>query len=82
MPDEIVRCRDVLTRLTGTPGCLLPPVGHRRRHESPIEQVLKVAGEAGYPTVLNFDVDPFDYDDPGGDAVVERTLAAVAPGPS
>ena len=47
---------------------------------SPGEQVLQVAAEAGYPTVLGFDVDPLDYDDPGADVVVERTLASVAAG--
>ena len=47
---------------------------------SPGDQVLSVATEAGYSTVLGFDVDPFDYDDPGAAAVTERTLAAVHPG--
>ena len=36
--------------------------------------------EAGYGTVLGFDVDPLDYDDPGADVVVQRTLATVAAG--
>ena len=39
-----------------------------------------VAADAGYRTVLGFDVDPFDYDDPGAEVVVQRTLAAVAAG--
>ena len=30
--------------------------------------------------MLGFDVDPLDYDDPGADAVVQRTLATVAAG--
>jgi peptidoglycan/xylan/chitin deacetylase (PgdA/CDA1 family) len=42
--------------------------------------VLSVAAEAGYETVLGFSVDPLDYDDPGADAVTQRTLAAVKPG--
>ena len=42
--------------------------------------MLDVAGEAGYRTVLGFDVDPHDYEDPGADAVAQRTLAAVGPG--
>jgi peptidoglycan/xylan/chitin deacetylase (PgdA/CDA1 family) len=42
--------------------------------------VLDVAGAAGYPTVLGFDVDPFDYQDPGAAAITQRTLAAVGRG--
>jgi peptidoglycan/xylan/chitin deacetylase (PgdA/CDA1 family) len=30
--------------------------------------------------VLGFDVDPFDYQDPGAETVAQRTLAAVRPG--
>ena len=30
--------------------------------------------------MLGFDVDPLDYDDPGADVVVQRTLAAVEAG--
>ncbi len=39
-----------------------------------------MAGEAGYRTVLGFDVDPHDYEDPGAAVVAQRTLAAVGPG--
>jgi peptidoglycan/xylan/chitin deacetylase (PgdA/CDA1 family) len=42
--------------------------------------VLESAGAAGYRVVLGFDVDPFDYSDPGADAVVQRTLKQVQPG--
>ena len=68
---EIVHCRDVLERLTGGPGAAFRPSGTDDGTVSPGEQVLSVAAEAGYTTVLGFDVDPFDYDDPGrggGDA--------------
>jgi peptidoglycan/xylan/chitin deacetylase (PgdA/CDA1 family) len=80
MTDEIVRCRDVLTQLTGTGGSLFRPSGTADGTETPSPTVLDVAGAAGYPVTLGFGVDPFDYQDPGADAVVERTLAAVAPG--
>ena len=80
MLDEIVRCRDVLTRLTGEPGAYFRPSGTDDGTTSPGEQVLMVAAEAGYATVLGFDVDPLDYDDPGADVVVQRTLASVAAG--
>jgi peptidoglycan/xylan/chitin deacetylase (PgdA/CDA1 family) len=78
--DEITRCRDVLTRLTGGPGAAFRPSGTDDGTVSPGDQVLTVAADAGYAIVLGFDVDPLDYDDPGADAVVERTLAAVHPG--
>jgi len=78
--DEIVRCRDVLVRLTGGPGGAFRPSGTDDGTVSPGDQVLSVAAEAGYQTVLGFSVDPLDYDDPGADAVTQRTLAAVKPG--
>jgi peptidoglycan/xylan/chitin deacetylase (PgdA/CDA1 family) len=78
--DEVVRCRDALVRLTGGPGVAFRPSGTDDGTVSPGDQVLSVAAEAGYRTVLGFDVDPYDYDDPGADAVVQRTLAAVHPG--
>jgi peptidoglycan/xylan/chitin deacetylase (PgdA/CDA1 family) len=77
---EVTGCRDVLVRLTGGPGVAFRPSGTDDGTVSPGEQVLSVAGEAGYETVLGFDVDPLDYDDPGAAAVTERTLAAVHPG--
>jgi peptidoglycan/xylan/chitin deacetylase (PgdA/CDA1 family) len=77
---EVVRCRDVLERLTGGPGAAFRPSGTDDGTASPGEQVLSVASEAGYATVLGFDVDPLDYQDPGADAVTQRTLAAVHPG--
>jgi peptidoglycan/xylan/chitin deacetylase (PgdA/CDA1 family) len=80
MLDEVVRCRDVLVRLTGGPGAAFRPSGTDDGTSSPGEAILAVAGEAGYHTVLGFDVDPLDYDDPGAAAVTERTLSAVHPG--
>jgi peptidoglycan/xylan/chitin deacetylase (PgdA/CDA1 family) len=80
MLDEVVRCRDVLARDAGTPGVFFRPSGTDDGTVPPPDVVLSVAAEAGYATVLGFDVDPFDYDDPGTDAVVQRTLAAVQPG--
>lgn len=77
---EVERCRDVLARLTGGPGAAFRPSGTDDGTASPGDQILSVAAEAGYGTVLGFDVDPLDYDDPGADAVTQRTLAAVHPG--
>ena len=80
MLDEIVRCRDVLERLSGSPTKFFRPSGTDDGTAALPDVVLDVAGEAGYQTVLGFDVDPHDYDDPGADAVAQRTLAAVGPG--
>ena len=80
MVDEVVRCRDTLVRLTGTPGTLFRPSGTDDGTAAPPQMVQDVAGEVGYPIVLGFDVDPLDYNDPGADVVVQRTLAALHPG--
>ncbi|HEY7105593.1 MAG TPA: polysaccharide deacetylase family protein [Acidimicrobiia bacterium] len=80
MRDEIVRCRDVLERLTGSPGAFFRPSGTDDGTAPPADEVLDLVGEAGYRTVLGFDVDPLDYEDPGADAVVQRTLDGVHAG--
>jgi peptidoglycan/xylan/chitin deacetylase (PgdA/CDA1 family) len=80
MAEEIARCRDVLVRLTGSGGSFFRPSGTPDGITPPSSTVLEIAGGAGYPVVLGFDVDPIDYDDPGADAVAMRVLASVAPG--
>jgi peptidoglycan/xylan/chitin deacetylase (PgdA/CDA1 family) len=80
MTDEIVRCRDLLVRLTGKPGRYFRPSGTDDGTSTPPAAVLQAAGAAGYSTVLGFDVDPLDYSDPGSAAVTQRTLATVKPG--
>ena len=80
MLDEIVRCRDVLEQLSGSPAAFFRPSGTDDGTAALPDVVLDVAGEAGYRTVLGFDVDPHDYADPGADAVAQRTLDAVGPG--
>ena len=80
MTVEVVRCRDLLTRLTGNGGTCFRPSGTADGTSVPAQSVLDVAGTAGYPIVLGFDVDPYDYQDPGADAVRSRTLTALAPG--
>jgi peptidoglycan/xylan/chitin deacetylase (PgdA/CDA1 family) len=80
MFDEITKCRDVLASTTGTPGTLFRPSGTDDGTAALPDVVLQVAAQAGYPTVLGFDVDPLDYEDPGPDAVTQRTLTAVKAG--
>jgi peptidoglycan/xylan/chitin deacetylase (PgdA/CDA1 family) len=77
---DIARCRDVLTRLTGSPGRFFRPSGTDDGTEPPAPSIMAAAAAAGYAEVIGFDVDPFDYRDPGTGAVVQRTLAAVRPG--
>jgi peptidoglycan/xylan/chitin deacetylase (PgdA/CDA1 family) len=80
MLTEIERCRDVLTRLTGSGGRFFRPSGTDDGTADPGARVMTAAGNAGYPYVAGFDVDPLDYRDPGAATVTQRTLAAVAPG--
>jgi len=80
MADEIGRCREVLVRLGGTAGQYFRPSGTADGTTAPSAAVLEAAGSAGYRTVLGFNVDPFDYQDPGAAAVAQRVLATVAPG--
>jgi peptidoglycan/xylan/chitin deacetylase (PgdA/CDA1 family) len=80
MSEEVVGGRDALLRSTGQPGTFFRPSGTADGTAPVPETVLDVASAAGYPIVLGFDVDPFDYQDPGASAVVERTLGAVRAG--
>ncbi len=80
MTDEITRCRDTLFRLSGSGGQYFRPSGTADGTTAPSPEVLAAAGAAGYRTVLGFDVDPLDYQDPGATAITERVLATVAPG--
>jgi peptidoglycan/xylan/chitin deacetylase (PgdA/CDA1 family) len=80
MRDEITRCRDVLVRLTGTGGRYFRPSGTGDGTQRPSDAVLAAAGDAGYPVVLGFDVDPLDYDQPGPEVVTRRVLEHVKAG--
>lgn len=80
MAAEVTRCRDVLTRLSGSGGRYFRPSGTADGTSVPSAAVLAAAGAAGYRTVLGFDVDPFDYQDPGAAAITQRVLATVGPG--
>jgi peptidoglycan/xylan/chitin deacetylase (PgdA/CDA1 family) len=75
--DEIARCRDVLARAAG-PQALrwFRPSGI----EIPTDTILTKAGEQGYATVVGYDVDSLDFEDPGVDAVVANVEAGLQPG--
>ena len=80
MTEEITRCRDVLASLAGSGGRWFRPSGTTNGTDDPGATVLEVAAAAGYGTVLGFDVDPADYQDPGADAIARRTTGSVQPG--
>jgi peptidoglycan/xylan/chitin deacetylase (PgdA/CDA1 family) len=80
MRDEVKRCRDTLERLTGGGGTYFRLSGTTNGTEVAPASVLQLAGEAGYPVVLGYDVDPADYNDPGPSAVARATASALRPG--
>jgi peptidoglycan/xylan/chitin deacetylase (PgdA/CDA1 family) len=71
---EIERCRDRLAALTGGPGAFFRPSA--AQHAT--ERVLRLAGAAGYPSVLSYDVDSRDVTDPGAASIRRNVRAAVA----
>ncbi len=75
MRQEVIRCRDLLVATTGNQGAYFRP------SQTPTANALmkQVAGEAGYPISLSYDVDSMDYTDPGA-ATVRSNMAAVRPG--
>jgi peptidoglycan/xylan/chitin deacetylase (PgdA/CDA1 family) len=80
MATEITRCRDLLVNLTGNGGRYFRPSGTDDGVARPSAAILQAAGAAGYDYVLGWDVEPFDYQDPGGAAVRTRVLEGTKPG--
>ena len=80
MATEITRCRDSLVKLTGNGGRFFRPSGTDDGLAPPPAAILAEAGTAGYDYVLGWDIEPFDYQDPGGAAVRTRVLDGVKAG--
>jgi peptidoglycan/xylan/chitin deacetylase (PgdA/CDA1 family) len=80
MTNEVTGCRDALLRLAGTGGTFFRPSGTANGIDNPGPAVLDVAKAAGYATVVGYDVDPADYQDPGAGAIARRTNDALQPG--
>jgi peptidoglycan/xylan/chitin deacetylase (PgdA/CDA1 family) len=74
--DEIVRCRDALDRHGGTPGRWFRPSGT----PTPTATIEDAARRAGYTTIVGYDVDPHDYQDPGAALVASRVETALHAG--
>ncbi|HKN98447.1 MAG TPA: polysaccharide deacetylase family protein [Pseudonocardiaceae bacterium] len=72
---EIVRCRDKLVDLVGTPGDFFRQSSAQRA----TERELVEAGVAGYRRVLSYDIDGLDWKDPGP-AVIRRAVATATAG--
>lgn len=72
---EIVRCRDLLVSLVGSGGAHFRQ--SQAQHSTPL--IRQLAGAAGYPVCLSYDIDSLDYTDPGPDAV-RQNVAAAQPG--
>ncbi|NUP49541.1 MAG: polysaccharide deacetylase family protein [Catenulispora sp.] len=73
---EIQACAARLKQLTGSPGVWFRP--SQTQHADPM--LVAQARRAGYRTVLSYDVDPLDYQDPPSTAIADRLLGAVRPG--
>ena len=73
---EIAKCRDIIKQLTAQTGGWFRPSGL----DVPTELILNEANKAGYPTVIGYDVDPHDYEDPGASEVLARVKAGLQPG--
>jgi len=74
--DEVRGCRDDLIAATGQPGRWFRPSGM----DVATPLVLAQAALVGYDTVIGYDIDPRDYQDPGAPAVVDRVRSGLHPG--
>jgi peptidoglycan/xylan/chitin deacetylase (PgdA/CDA1 family) len=80
MLSEITQCRDTIAKLTTSGGRYFRPSGTDDGRATPSDAILDAAGKAGYPTVLGWDDEPFDYKDPGADTVASRVLDQIKGG--
>ncbi|MEU6525225.1 polysaccharide deacetylase family protein [Streptomyces sp. NPDC046924] len=73
---EITGCAERLRRLTGSIGTWFRP--SRTRYATPLVQ--RLAGRAGYPHVLSYDVDSLDFTSPGVVAVTRKVAGELCNG--
>jgi peptidoglycan/xylan/chitin deacetylase (PgdA/CDA1 family) len=72
--EEIVRCRDRIEQLTGGPGVWF----RQSAAQYPTAELLTLAGAAGYPRVLSYNLDSLDWTDPGPAKVISQLTKAAA----
>lgn len=70
---EITGCAQRLKRLTGSIGTWFRP--SQTQYATPLVQEL--AGRAGYPHVLSYDVDSLDFTSPGAAAVIRTVTGTI-----
>ncbi|MFD9531656.1 polysaccharide deacetylase family protein [Streptomyces sp. NPDC060010] len=70
---EITGCAQRLKRLTGSIGTWFRP--SQTQYASPLVRTL--AGRAGYPHVLSYDVDSLDFTSPGAAAVIRNVTGTI-----
>jgi len=80
MAGEVARCRDVVAKLSGNGGRYFRPSGTDDGLATPSAAILEEAAKAGYGIVLGWDVEPYDYKDPGAAAVQKRVLDVIRGG--
>ena len=71
---EIERCRDMLVQLTGSASRWFRQSGSQ--HSTPL--IRELAGAAGYPVCVSYDIDSLDWTDPGAASIVRNVGAATA----
>jgi len=75
MRAEVIGCRDILQRTTGTPGSYF----RQSQSQTANKELLQIAGKAGYRVCLSYDLDSMDWTDPGP-RTVRANVAAAGPG--
>jgi peptidoglycan/xylan/chitin deacetylase (PgdA/CDA1 family) len=70
---EITECRDVIASQTGVHADYFRP----SQTDVPNDLILTEAGLAGYGTVVGYDIDPLDYNDPGASLVLSRVRGGL-----
>ncbi|HEY2203942.1 MAG TPA: polysaccharide deacetylase family protein [Pseudonocardia sp.] len=71
---EIERCRDKLAELSGGPGAFF----RQSAAQHATAELRRLAGAAGYPRVLSYDIDSLDYTDPSPATVRAQLRKAKA----
>lgn len=72
--EEIVRCRDQIEKATGAVGAWF----RQSAAQHSTEELRALAGAAGYPRVLSYNLDSLDWTDPGPAKVVSQLRKAEA----